>query len=243
MDIRLLHFYPDLMSLYGSWANLAVLKRHLEDLGNSVTVTAIHPGDMVDFADVDFVYMGAGTERSAAAALADFGRFGSEIFAAAQRGVPMLFAGTAMSLLGKTVTHADGETAAGIGLGGFSSRETATRTVGDVYGETALYAAPVVGFMNKSTLVSGVETPLLTKLSLGAGNEPALDGEGFCCNHVIASHLTGPILVKNPSLLEWVLRWIYELHGEMLPELPAYPYETAGYTITAEQLRLRSKQG
>ena len=30
MDIKILHFYPDLMSLYGSYANVAVLKRYLE---------------------------------------------------------------------------------------------------------------------------------------------------------------------------------------------------------------------
>ena len=44
MDIKILHFYPDLMSLYGSYANVSVLKRRLEQLGNTVTVTSILPG-------------------------------------------------------------------------------------------------------------------------------------------------------------------------------------------------------
>ena len=38
MDIKILHFYPDLMSLYGSYANVSVLKRALEALGDTVTV-------------------------------------------------------------------------------------------------------------------------------------------------------------------------------------------------------------
>ena len=29
MEIRILHFYPDLMSLYGSYANVSILKRKL----------------------------------------------------------------------------------------------------------------------------------------------------------------------------------------------------------------------
>ena len=33
MELNLLHFYPDLMSLYGSYANLSVLKRALERIG------------------------------------------------------------------------------------------------------------------------------------------------------------------------------------------------------------------
>ena len=30
MEIKIIHFYPDLMSLYGSYANVSVLKRRLE---------------------------------------------------------------------------------------------------------------------------------------------------------------------------------------------------------------------
>ena len=44
MELKLVHFYPDLMSLYGSYANVAVLKRQLEAMGNTVTVETIHPG-------------------------------------------------------------------------------------------------------------------------------------------------------------------------------------------------------
>ena len=29
MELRIIHFYPDLMSLYGSYANVALLWRHL----------------------------------------------------------------------------------------------------------------------------------------------------------------------------------------------------------------------
>ena len=68
MELRFLHFYPDLMSLYGSWGNLALLRRHLEDLGNTVTVEEIRPGQEADFENADFIFMGAGTERSPYAA-------------------------------------------------------------------------------------------------------------------------------------------------------------------------------
>ena len=41
MELRFIHFYPDLMSLYGSYANLAVLKRALERMCHTVTVEPI----------------------------------------------------------------------------------------------------------------------------------------------------------------------------------------------------------
>ena len=96
MDIKILHFYPDLMSLYGSYANVAVLKRYLEELGCAVTVERVLPGQTADLTGADFLFMGAGTERSQKAALADFVKYGEAVKAAAESGVTMLFAGTAM---------------------------------------------------------------------------------------------------------------------------------------------------
>ena len=42
MELKLIHFYPDLMSLYGSYANVAVLKRHLEAMGNTPMIRLQH---------------------------------------------------------------------------------------------------------------------------------------------------------------------------------------------------------
>ena len=64
MELKIIHFYPDLMSLYGSYANAALLRRHLEDLGNTVTVETVDCGQTADIAGADVLYMGAGTERS-----------------------------------------------------------------------------------------------------------------------------------------------------------------------------------
>ena len=79
MDIKILHFYPDLMSLYGSYANVSVLKRRLEQMGSTVTVTPVLPGQEADLSDADFLYMGAGTEHAQKAALADFARYGEAV--------------------------------------------------------------------------------------------------------------------------------------------------------------------
>ena len=41
MELKIIHFYPDLMSLYGSYANVSVLRRYLEALGCAVTVQEV----------------------------------------------------------------------------------------------------------------------------------------------------------------------------------------------------------
>ena len=242
MDIKILHFYPDLMSLYGSYANVSVLKRRLEQMGSTVTVTPVLPGQEADLSDADFLYMGAGTEHAQKAALADFARYGEAVKAAAENGVTMLFAGTAMELLGKTITDNDGKVYDGIGLAGFTAVQGTKRFVEDVYGHTDLYPEAVVGFMNKCSTISGVETPLLTSLSLGFGNEGEKTPEGFHRNNVFASQLTGPLLVKNPRMLDAVVDGIYQHRNEPLPvERPTDHWAEDGYLITAEQLKLRSE--
>jgi len=240
MDIRIIHFYPDLMSLYGSYANVSVLRRLLERCGNTVTVETVNPGEDCNIASADFIFMGAGTERRQKAALADFARFGDTVKAAAENGTVMLFCGTAMELLGKTITDSEGKEYAGIALAQFTAKQETRRMVEDVYGATVLFDAPVVGFMNKCSVISGVDTPLLTATRMGYGNEGAGSAEGFHWNNVFGSHLTGPILVKNPRLLEKMAEAIYLRRGEALPEQwPVDTYAENGYAITAEQLKLR----
>lgn len=243
MDVKILHFYPDLMSLYGSWANVAVLRRRLETLGNTVTVEPVLPGCEADVAGADVLFMGAGTERSQKAALQDFARFGPAVNAAAQDGTVLLFAGTAWELLGAGITDEAGTEYPGIGLARFTSVQGKRRIVGDVYGKTELYPQAVVGFMNKSSMVSGVETPLITSAALGFGNEAEGGSEGFQWKNVFGSHLTGPILVKNPRLLDTVVAAIYRQRGETPPEtMPLDADAECGYAVTAEQLKLRSEQ-
>ena len=45
MEVKIIHLYPDLMNLYGSYANVSAVKRILERLGHTVTVETVNPGD------------------------------------------------------------------------------------------------------------------------------------------------------------------------------------------------------
>ena len=251
MELRLIHLYPDLMSLYGSYANLSILKRYLEGLGNTVQVEAVAPGGEADLSGADFLFMGAGTERAQKAALADFLRFGPTLKDLAKAGMPMLFAGNAMELLGASITCR--RLPAGspqreafyecIGLAGFTTVQEPRRLTGDVYGHTELYPEAVVGFMNKCGVVFGVETPLLSSVEMGWGNEGQGSPEGFHWKNVFASELTGPILVKNPRLLEAAAAAVYGYRGETFPpERPRDTWAEQGFAVTAEQLRLRCEK-
>ena len=242
MNIRIIHFYPDLMNLYGSYANISVLQRVLERAGAEVTVERVAPGQDCDLTGADFLFMGAGTERRQKAAAQDFLRFADAVKAAAEAGTAMLFCGTAMELLGKVITDADGQDFVGIGLADFASTQGKRRMVEDVYGTTDLYSEPVVGFINKCSILKGIDTPLLTATALGYGNEGPVTAEGFRCKNVFASHLTGPILGKNPKLLETVADAIFRRQNAPVPQKwDIDNWLVDGYAITAEQLKRRTQ--
>ena len=242
--MRILHLYPDEMNLYGSYANLTVLTRQWEALGQSVTVIPVKAGDAVDFADFDLVYMGAGTERARDAVLARMQHFAKPLAEAVEAGLPLLFVGTALELLGQTITAPDGTVANGLGIAEFAVTQTATRIVGDVLGDSGLCGEPVVGFMNKCTHLTGVNTPLISACRLGFGNAAEKDGEGWRKGNAFGSELTGPLLVKNPALLRAVTETVWNYRAMPLPEVwPEEPYAAAGYVQTVQQLTLRANGG
>jgi len=239
MELTILHLYPDCMSLYGEYANVKVLRRHLEAIGVAVTVETALFEDAPDFERADFIYMGAGTERTQKAALTALLPYKAAFRAAVARGAVVLFTGNAMEALGASVADAAGKVWPGLGMADFTTTETDSRDPGDVLAHTSLLDSWVVGFMNKCSVTHGVPTPLFDRLEQGKGNEalPGPEPEGYVSGNVFATHLTGPLLVKNPDFTDLLIRRIFAAKGWELPEkLPDLPYEREAYEVTVKEL-------
>lgn len=240
MELTILHLCPDLMNLYGEYANVSILRRHLEALGAAVTVSAATLGERPDFSGADLIYLGAGTERRQKLALQFLTPYAAGLKAAADRGAAVLFTGNAMELLGASVTDAAGKVWQGLGLADFATVETEKRSPGDVVAAPVLWDAPAVGFMNKCSVTHGVSTPLFSQLPLGFGNDAAHGPEGYTAGNLFATHLTGPVLVKNPAFLDLLLRRLFAYKGWDCPEsLPRLPHEQEAYAAALAELQKR----
>jgi len=240
MELTILHLYPDLMGLYGEYANLAVLKRHLEALGVAVNLVTAAPEDVPDLAAADLIYMGAGTERSQKAAITALLPHRDELKAALDRGAVALFTGNAMELVGASVTDAAGKVWPCLGLAGYTTVETDRRSPGDVIAKSTLWDSDAVGFMNKCSVTKGVDKPLFSELTMGFGNEAEHGPEGYVDGGLFATHLTGPALVKNPDFLDLMLRRLFAVKGWETPEaLPVLPHEQEAYDVTLKELMAR----
>lgn len=242
MKLNILHLFPELMSLYGEYANLAVLRRRLEQLGVEVNILAADCDSAPDFSAADLIYMGAGTERGQKYALGKLLTHADALKAATERGALVLFTGNAMPLLGKTITDASGKVFDALALADFTTRESDKRIGEDIVATPTLWEGAAVGFMNKCSVTEGITTPLFSATSLGFGNEKAGGAEGYVSGSVIATHITGPVLVKNPAFTDLVIGRLFAAKGWELPEvLPRLPHEQEAYEVTLRELQVRIK--
>ena len=241
--MKLLFLYYDIMNLYGETGNMRVLERHLRDQGLEIKIEGKTIGDEIDFSQYDFIYCGSGTERSQKAVLHHLLPYREQLAAAAENGVPMLFTGNSCEMLGKSITDGKGTVHEGLGLLGFTVTELAdTRSTGDVIATTELVEAPVVGFINKCSLLQNVDSPLF-QLQMGHGNTQDTKEEGFRFHNLLGTHLIGPLLVKNPAVMEWVVNTIGERQEGFSYRTIHYEYEEKAYltTYTALKQRLNTK--
>ncbi len=218
-EIKILHLFPRLMSLYGEYGNVAVLKAALEKLGCSVTVAEFEQGTP-DFAGYDLIYMGSGTEDNLMVALERLAPYGEAVkssIAAAH----WLATGNAMALFGKTITRGENKSDA-LGVFEYDTLvEDGKRFLGDV-----LTQERTLGFINTSCVYTGIREPLHQLcLNPKLGNDKKLAAEGIRVGKFTGTQLIGPYLVKNPHCL-----------GIVVEQLTGADHTPGGYGVQAYEV-------
>ena len=230
--MKILHFYHDIMNLYGDYGNVSVLKRLLADSGEQVEIVKKSLGDSVDLQDYDFLFIGSGTEQNQKLVLADFKQYANALRAYVESAKPALFTGNSFEMLGKTITDCEGKEYEGLGLFGFTTREqNKTRMTADAVFDCGFLDKPLVGFVNKCSEIFGVDSPAFT-VKRGLGDNAEAKTEGVRKNNLIGTHLTGPVLVKNPHFAAFFAEGIL---GKK-PDTSCLALAKKGYEVTLGEL-------
>ena len=236
--MKILHLYHDLMNLYGENGNMRVLTRHLQDQGLEVEVDRKSVGDELDFSEYAFVYCGSGTERNQKVALGHLKLYADSFKTAVENGLVCLFTGNSLEMLGSMIHGLDGADYEGLSLLSFVVTENPnTRYTGDAVFSADWADAEFVGFINKCSDLTELTAEALFTVKMGKGNHENDMSEGFRLYNLFATYLTGPVLVKNPHFMRYIITLIGRRENEAYQyQEIAYPYEKDSYQVALTAL-------
>ncbi len=233
-EIRILHLFPQLLSLYGEYGNVAVLEKVLRDRGNTVTVSC-WDGGLLTPADFDFIYVGSGTEDNLLEAVRRLMPYREWVRGSVLSGTHWLATGNAMTLFGREIIRGSNVCPA-LGLFDYTTEiHDETRYLGDTLTEDA-FGAPLIGFINTSSLYAG-DIPGFLTLCLNAklGNSKQDPIDGIRQENFLGTQLIGPVLAKNPHFLAHICQAIT---GDPLDIDPA-SYIRKAYEVSLNELKKR----
>ena len=212
MRIRVAHLYPDYLNIYADRGNLAVFERRAALRGHSLEVTGVEPGDALDAAAFDLVYVGGGQDREQALIAPDLAARADALREAAETGTALLAVCGGYQLLGRGYRGRDGSWMPGAGLFPHETLAGDKRLIGDVLLEVDLDGA--------TTTVAGFE--------------------GCRVRAAIGTYLHGPLLPRNPALADWLLARALE-HAGGPGELAPLPdeLERLAHAVSAGRARAR----
>lgn len=233
-EIKILHLFPKLLSLYGEYGNIVVLRHALEEAGCQVTVQNYENGKL-DVNGYHFIYAGAGTEDNLLEAIRRLMPHKETILASIRSGAMWMATGNAMTLFGQSVEYR-GNTTEALGCFDYTTQiKHDQRYLGDVM--TNDYAGtPLVGFVNTSCVYTQIQNPLWTlQMNPKLGNDKQNAGDGIFWENFYGTQLIGPILAKNPHFLQHICR---ELTEEPIC-LPADSNAQKAFDVALAELKKR----
>jgi hypothetical protein len=210
MKLVIAHLYPELMGIYGDRGNVLALARRASWHGLEVEVRHITRGERPDLAAVDVLVFGGGQDKEQVVVCEDLqGPLGTELKAAIEDGLVVLSICGGYQLLGHYYQPHQGAKLPGLSVLDAYTVAGPERFIGNVVISSAELPEgrqTVVGFENHSGLTFLEEgcRPLGAVVK-GKGNNGRDGHEGAVYKNCFGTYLHGPVLPKNPHLVDHLL--------------------------------------
>jgi len=222
MELRLLALYPEQMNIYADRGNILFLQRRCEWRGIGFDYQAAGPGDGIDPAAHDLIYIGGGQDRDQQLVAADMVKTKREpLGSAVDDGAVVLAVCGGYQLLGHSYQLGD-ERIEGLGLADLETvREDGPRLIGNVAIEIDLGGPlTVAGFENHGgRTYLGEGAAALGRVLRGHGNNGNDGFEGVRRRNMFGTYLHGPLLPKNSVLADRLIALALARREGSEPEL------------------------
>ena len=214
MKLTIGHLYPDLLNLYGDRGNIRCLMKRCEWRGIEAETVAFELQDEIDFAGLDIVLLGGGSDREQKLVCHKLQSIREEFRNYVETdGVVIAICG-GYQLLGHYYMTG-GERIEGLGLVDICTIQGEGRLIGNIALRCDLFTMPLVGFENHGGRTMTGSVPPLGKVIYGYGNDGISGYEGIRYRNIFGTYLHGPVLPKNPELAdELILRALRRRYGD-----------------------------
>ena len=218
--LNICHIYPDLLNLYGDRGNVMAFSKRCLWRDILVDVHRVNIGEKVNLAEMDFMFLGGGSDREQGLMAADLNKRSAELAESIEDGLVLLAICGGYQLLGKYYKTLSGEVIPGLGILDFYTEGGQKRLIGNVALEVGLggVSRKITGFENHSgrTYLGKLE-PFGHTLA-GYGNNGQDHTEGATYKNVLCSYLHGPLLPKNPFISDYLIsRALQRRYGRDIP--------------------------
>ncbi|MER2175294.1 MAG: type 1 glutamine amidotransferase [Carnobacterium sp.] len=208
IELNVCHLYGDLLNTYGDNGNLLMLKHRAKKRGVQFNIEIVSLNDPFDADKYDLVFFGGGQDFEQRIVSKDIQAKKEAITEYIENdGVTVGICG-GFQLLGHYYVDAAGNRINGIGaLNHYTLNQDDNRFIGDIVIKNDEFGETYKGFENhngRTFLGEGVKP--LGVVEMGYGNNGEDKTEGAHYKQTYCSYFHGPLLVRNTTLTDRILK-------------------------------------
>lgn len=208
IELNVCHLYGDLLNTYGDNGNLLMLKHRAKKRGINFNIEIVSLNDTFDANKYDLVFFGGGQDFEQRIVSKDIQAKKEAITEYIENdGVTVGICG-GFQLLGHYYVDAAGNRINGIGaLNHYTLNQDDNRFIGDIVIKNDEFGETYKGFENhngRTFLGEGVKP--LGVVEMGYGNNGEDKTEGAHYKQTYCSYFHGPLLVRNTTLTDRILK-------------------------------------
>lgn len=207
MKLKIGHLFPDLLNLYGDRGNIQCMKKRLQWRGIEAEVQEYQLHDPIDFASLDIVLLGGGSDREQMLVCKELKKIRQDFASYVEDGGSVLAVCGGYQLLGHYYDVGE-ERIEGLSLVDLYTIQSSPRLISNIIIENPDFSYPIVGFENHGGRTYINDNKPLGKVLYGYGNGPEGQEryEGVLYKNVVGTYLHGPLLPKNPHICDYLLK-------------------------------------
>ncbi len=216
MKLTIGWLYPSLMNIYGDRGNLITINKRCEWRGIETEIKYLDAGfDKSELDKCEIILMGGAQDRQQKIVAEDLKKKKDVLNTKINTGTPGLYVCGAYQFLGNYYKEADGAIIKGLGILDLYTQNpggNSPRLIGNVAASTNLSSKTIIGFENHGgRTYLGKNVSPFAKIIKGFGNNGEDQNEGIVYKNSIGTYLHGPLLPKNPSLADFLIKRAMEI--------------------------------